>query len=1290
MLRFVLSHTSKDGEFEDYGGYIYRSYTRICVRGEWKTILEKTLSTPDRDSNLNIPVIGSLVYCESSALYHVATEVGTSQSCYLSGFSDPYCMLGIQPGNIAPPSPQPTSQRETPPGSPRNPANSRTLSDSGVETDASSKHDSPHEKLRKHHSFRLSFKRKEHSSYGRDRREHRDSISTAVPAKFIRATTVKPQTLNPRWNEKFRFDIDDVGSDILHLDIWDHDDESSVFDAVSKLNEVRGVKGLGRFFKQIAQSARSGSQDDFLGCVNVPLQDIPSTGLDCWYKLEARTQRSNIQGRIRLKLWLSTREDRGNSEEDNWSEIRQQERLHAIFINYELARFQGPSWEWNGELPHVALTILHQHAIQGDVTELQLAMVRWISYSRKALERPLDYRILYRLLQELDQHWSMETLSKEEEECLAESFNMFLDYSLQLLRKHRQLFLSHLRVATCRLDYLLRCMGLMSTMKAFWKCCPFNKEIRGEIIASLKKGTLDCASAQIARVESDTVRRAGGKKLLQALSNQNRDPLGGRMGKKNSSSPDQDSNLDLPVLGSLTQRETSALANYVTEACKWYNAPYEEIHSLNQPVSRSQDAIIQGLVHLITLLLVDLQKGYDHYHPLFETTNGVPYFAVVYKQLEKLEDTRVNPPMRALVLFPVGRGCWQRAGYDRGIIKWADESNYISKEIPRRAFKLHYPRAQRPFIVQPLIPIGTEPFRRTWTDVHECHSGYSGTRKIQDQLFHTTLSWELSLRTVVSATFVIICPKTFIPTHHHCCPLSTISETGCLEVPWPAIPATRVGTTNRSVYVKEAPPPHTQMTYVGVLAIQDTNVRHIAQGPPRQEFWRSASTGRWQRQSSARLYETCAGPERVLATVHSDLGPQVTALCINIQNLEIGKDDIGLPPGSEVATPIFELYIAMQEFVSFQEHIPPQDQKSLSINCYYQWFEPAVDKWLDVAKFKAMYRIRKAAELNKVCFGDLIVKHSTSAMDATSCFFQIKEFWRQLAWPDLVSSYNLVVKIIDIICSAAVYYADLTHKKLEDMGYYEETAPFKISDEMCVTVNDLEYVRRTLSMLGEDLHVEAVLEAVEAATEHTNKQPWRQALYDILDDATTQLEARALQVINRVAAKMRPALKKAMFHLAWSPDSLPTSEAINPLLEYLDAHLVSLNGALLPRNFERVLADVWEISLLELGQQMDGNAGDKVAVFYERLYVALEILVEFFHADQKGLPLEALKSVYRHCVVSYETGEISVLNAVTDLLKRRWLRSSTATHLKCSPCDQTSVCVAVSFQFRSRVHVDHV
>nr|CAD7442813.1 unnamed protein product [Timema bartmani] len=35
-----------------------------------------TLSTPNRDSNLDLPVIDILVYCESSALDHAVTEAG--------------------------------------------------------------------------------------------------------------------------------------------------------------------------------------------------------------------------------------------------------------------------------------------------------------------------------------------------------------------------------------------------------------------------------------------------------------------------------------------------------------------------------------------------------------------------------------------------------------------------------------------------------------------------------------------------------------------------------------------------------------------------------------------------------------------------------------------------------------------------------------------------------------------------------------------------------------------------------------------------------------------------------------------------------------------------------------------------------------------------------------------------------------------------------------------------------------------------------------------------------------
>lgn len=164
------------------------------------------------------------------------------------------------------------------------------------------------------------------------------------------------------------------------MDIWDHDDESCVLDAVSRLNEVRGVRGLGRFFKQVCQSARQGSQDDFLGCVNIPIADIPSTGMEGWFKLEARSQRSTVQGRIRLKLWLSTREGQvgdgsAASDIDNTSEAKNMEQLQMVFMKHEVATHE-PSWTWNGELPGPALTILHQMAVQADLAELHCAVAK--------------------------------------------------------------------------------------------------------------------------------------------------------------------------------------------------------------------------------------------------------------------------------------------------------------------------------------------------------------------------------------------------------------------------------------------------------------------------------------------------------------------------------------------------------------------------------------------------------------------------------------------------------------------------------------------------------------------------------------------------------------------------------------------------------------------------------------------------------------------------------------------------------------------------------------------------
>ncbi|XP_064213370.1 BAI1-associated protein 3 isoform X2 [Tribolium castaneum] len=784
-----------------------------------------------------------------------------------NGFSDPYCMLGIQP-MAAPSSPQP--QPLTP---------NRTLSDACA-PDMQGNHD----KLRKHHSFKLSFKRKD----GRVR-EQRDSIVGALPAKFIRATSVKPHTLNPKWNEKFRFDIDDINSDSLHLDIWDHDDESSVLEAVSKLNEVRGVRGLGRFFKQVCQSARQSSQDDFLGCVTIPLQDIPSTGLEGWFKLEARSQRSSVQGRIRLKMWLSTRENRGASEEDNWTELIQHESLYATFVDYELKNWNRESWTWSGDLPGPALTILHQHAVQGDLTELQTAVARFVAACRVYLKHPLDPRWMLQLLTDIESAWMNFTLTREEEMWLAEKFTAMQERWLQQLRHHRQLFPALHPPSLVRLEYVLRCLAYMSNMKAFWKCCPFNKEIRGEIVATLRKGTPE---------------------WFQSL-------------------------------------KSSIMTSDEYDAC---------------------------FVDFCSEVYVHLQHGLSHYHPLFEGTNGIPYFSVVFKQLDKL----------------------------------------MSDEV-----------------------------------------------------------------------------IAFLNQNEH--------------------------------------------------------------------------------------------------------------------------------PDAAYSRLIFSVYLEVKDLATFHQNLPSGgDHKLLLVRCH-EWFEASVSCWLIVCKAKALQRVRTAVELQKPCEGDKLVKHSSSAVDVVAMFCQLRDFWRLLQWPK-AHSVPLLSQLLDCICSAALLYADISYQGLMETGYFDRMGPFKICDEMCMTVNNLEYVYKFVSLLEnyfDFVTLETIASEIQCAT-----------LTNQLDSTLSQFQVRIMDIIKRVGPQMQEALRKAMFHVAWSPDTLPTNQAVEPLLEYLHTHLHALNLYLLPQNFERVLYDVWEYTLSELNHQMDGgtNTDEMPPMFHERLHAALELMVDFFHCEGNALSIESLHS----------------------------------------------------------------
>ncbi|CAH8658573.1 unnamed protein product [Heterobilharzia americana] len=252
-------------------------------------------------------------------------------------------------------------------------------------------------------------------------------------------------------------EIDDVSSDKLHLDIWDHDEETSVLEAVRSLNEIRGVKQLGRYFKQVSQSARknqSGDMDDFLGCITIDIKDIPSTGLDRWFKLEGRSNRSKVQGEIHLSLSLSAQSDVSEFESDKGVAIQEHIQLFYLFMLHQIKQEDSTGISWDGNLVDEGEIILHQHAVQNGLTEIQMAMCQWIALTRLNCIRSLNQVILLHTFKRLLSLWSDKSLTRDELNYLSDAFTLFTEHSLvvicrshlvfQSLQSEKLLDLSHL------------------------------------------------------------------------------------------------------------------------------------------------------------------------------------------------------------------------------------------------------------------------------------------------------------------------------------------------------------------------------------------------------------------------------------------------------------------------------------------------------------------------------------------------------------------------------------------------------------------------------------------------------------------------------------------------------------------------------------------------------------------------------------------------------------------------------------------------------------------------------
>ncbi|KAH8037814.1 hypothetical protein HPB51_017314 [Rhipicephalus microplus] len=716
------------------------------------------------------------------------------------------------------------------------------------------------------------------------------------------------------------------------------------------------------------------------------LRDIPSSGLDQWFPLQGRSQRSTIQGQIRLKLSLGTREDRGMaaSIDDNWKEVVEHQELLWIFIEHELRQLECPSYEWAGDLPapaltilqqHAiqgdltelqqaicyewagdlpapALTILQQHAIQGDLTELQQAICRWVMYSRKHMAVSLDYALLWQLLDDLDRAWddSDRPLSRDEDAVVIGGTRTAAavlvndvdeDYgSGDTCVTEISVEFQPTELAGHQKEH--RHPGIKRKFVKFWKK-------RKSSWSSLRAGV----KRQVPRLEEE--------RELVAVD------------------AAEDPNQDIPI------RERLVIQAEVKE-------------DTTPRLSKKEEACLAESFNVFIDYCLEL---------LPEAPGPVPFDP-------RGSRTQAGPPAQGALHIEKPILCIY--GHNITIC--------LALIYSMKAFQWSCP-----FRNQLTVEI-TNTLKKGCADWFRC------THALHQPLVLTEQTVLASLTELTNA-------------------LNADLHKGIKY--YNAVFETYVGVNYTAVVYKQL--------------------------------------------------EKLAGAE---------LPAKVQEVCGQVNAIDSAAQELSQEHISMGAA-LFELYMALQEFVRFREHIPQEDWPQLTMLNFHLWFADSVQGWFAVAKVKARQRIRKALELDR-CI-DSYVQHSTSAVDTTTCFGQIKQFWRQLAWPDLKGSYPFVFKILEAVCDGAMFYANLCHQKLLNAGYYDEEGQFDVSEEVCIVINNMEYVRRALKPLHNELELEPIIAAIEQAEGDRAADKCRAAFQALLHNADEDVVHKILTIIAGLSEK---------------------------------------------------------------------------------------------------------------------------------------------------------------------------
>lgn len=322
-------------------------------------------------------------------------------------------------------------------------------------------------------------------------------------------------------------------------------------------------------------------------------------------------------------------------------------------------------------------------------------------------------------------------------------------------------------------------------------------------------------------------------------------------------------------------------------------------------------------------------------------------------------------------------------------------------------------------------------------------------------------------------------------------------------------------------------------------------------------------------------------------------------------------------------TTLFELYLLLKRFSVLGSALCPGVTDFCNKD-YYEWFSSGVAHWLDISVYKALTRIHKAIELDPLIAVDATVKYSSSAVDTLAIFYQIRIFWQQLAWPNAEGAFIFVSKIVDDICRCCVGYADKMAERVDNSGMVQTVyeKKFEVTPEWCLAINNIDYIRQSIHSFVKELGVDDIIRNMSDFRGPMDAQRCSDTLQNVIENAIDTEKDKILQLIDKLAKKMNPAMRRFLTEGAELFDQ--DSNAMDRLMMYMEESLKTLHTELNDDNFMRVLDAIWiELSCILYDLVQSSLEKRRPPSFYSNLRNTLQIMVENFKCQSSDLAVQS-------------------------------------------------------------------